>query len=225
MVKEKNKNNKLKWFLWITIPTIIILILIGASVWIVVPYNAYEIEYESVPYEERVCNNLNLKYAIEWGDTTTRCLSEICDEHRQYCIEKNFWGNCIEYGETCVHSVCTLYKRYCEVKIKNVDDEAGTWGINVYSNIEGSKKFITTKNQYIQPTKEKTFYWEFKYNPQEDVYCDYDINKIPQKRICEDKIKYKEVGKAKNIIKYCNLWKKIIGRCKDEEKPFIPVVA
>lgn len=193
------------------------------------PYTAYEIEYESVPYTEQVCEKSNLKYAIEWGTGSTDCSSEICDRHKQYCTEKNFWGNCIEYGETCVHSVCTLYKRYCELRIKNIDDTAGNWGINVYSNIEGNKKLIANKGKHIQPTKEKTFYWDFKYSPKENVNCNYDINTIPQKTICEDKIKYKEVGKVKSIIKYCNLWKDIVGIfngwCDDWEKPSIPVIA
>lgn len=34
-------------------------------------------------------------------DSGKTCRTE-CVQQRQECIEKNFWGNCVEYEEVCV---------------------------------------------------------------------------------------------------------------------------
>ena len=170
-----------------------------------VPYEVSEEYNETVPYSAEQCENAQLKYLIEWGSINTVCLNEICDAHEQYCVEKNFWGNCVKYAERCTHNACTKYQTSCNVKIDNIDDEAGTWSIEGYSwnqDINQRGDFVGTINTYVNPTKSGIASWNIVYNAGESRACWYSISNIPTKSICENVIKNKDVPKTRTVVKY-----------------------
>ena len=169
-----------------------------------VPYTDKEYYYEDVPYTDKDCNNINIKYVSDWGQISEECINEICDEHEQYCVKKNFWGNCIEYAERCVNTACTKYRKTCRLEIENIDDTGGTWNIEGYSwnrDLDKKENFIKLISTYIRPTKVGITEWSFIYNAGESMSCWYKIKTIPTKRICENVIKTNSVRKPKDVIK------------------------
>ena len=48
---------------------------------------------------------------------TTECIKEerVCESTKQECVEKNFWGNCVEFEEGCARwcTKCVTYDEVC----------------------------------------------------------------------------------------------------------------
>lgn len=187
-----------------------------------VPYTITEYYYEDVPYTDRECSKTNLKYVSDWGAISNTCINEICDRHEQYCIRKNFWGNCIEYAERCVHTACTKYRKDCALTIENIDDEGGTWSIEGYSwnrDLNRKENFIKLINVYIRPTKIGVAKWSFVYNAGESMSCWYSTKTIPTKTECENVIKTHSERKSREVIKTRSVRKtRTITKYRDAEQ-------
>jgi len=185
------------------------------SIIIQVPYTEYVTYFDKEPYSTKDCQNVELKGVIDFGQTNTICENEICDRTESYCVEKNFWGNCIEFRDRCIHNACTKYRKYCNLNIENIGDEGGTWSFNAYSNNydTNEKKFIDTINVFIKPRRTGIGSWNFVYDAGENVRCRYESVKAPTERVCENVIEYRDIEKTKSEIRYCALWKKVVGKC------------
>lgn len=212
--KEVVAENKKKLFIVYIILTIIILFsIIGSIIKFPVsgmitytvkePYETQETYTEKEPYTDNVCDDINLKSIIEWGTSTNICVNQICDAHESVCAEKNFWGNCIRFDEVCTHYACTSFREDCNLKIQNIDDTAGTWQIDGYSNNIDTKenKLIDTVNIFVQPTRTETGTWSFTYASGTPMTCWYQIKKEPTKSVCHTEIKYRDIEKTRTVTK------------------------
>ncbi len=209
---NKKRNKKLLIIL-------IILFLIGICSFLLisikVSFTSQVVYNEREPYIDEHCKNIKLKSIIEWGVSDSVCVNQICDKTESYCVEKNFWGNCIEFRDRCIHYACTKYRMDCNINIDNIDDEGGTWNFKCYSiNYEtGIKNYIDDISVYVKPTRTAIGSWSFKYDAGESVGCKYELLDYPTKEVCENVIVYKNVEKTGEETRYCNLWKKIVGKC------------
>lgn len=157
---------------------------------------------ESEPYTEVECNNIQLKFVDEWGDNDITCVNEICDRNEQYCVEKNFWGNCIRYADRCTHYACTKYRMDCELEITNIDNEYGTWRLDGYSwnrELNRQEDFIKSVGVGINPTKSSTARWSFTYSAGDQRSCWYNWNTLPTKQVCDNVIRYRDVQKTVQV--------------------------
>jgi len=220
---SKNKKIILTLIASVLLISIITMLLIVVQI----PYTGYVVGMEKEPFIQEECENVELKSVIEWGSRESLCLNKICDRTEQYCIEKNFWGNCIEFRDRCIHEVCMKYRKKCSLIIENIDDTAGTWNFQGYSKnrVTNEEKLIDSISVYVKPTKSGEVLWNFDYDAGESIDCLYkqSVN-LPTKTICEEKTKYRNKGTVEETIRYCNLWKKLVGKCQ-EEKPAIPLVS
>lgn len=73
---------------------------------------------ETVPYSDEDCDNLDLKYTYERYTDNEICLNKICDEHESYCVEKNFWGNCVEFKEKNFMNLNILKQRLVQLEVE-----------------------------------------------------------------------------------------------------------
>jgi len=193
-----------------------VLVLLGLLSLIQVPYTGYVTYTDREPYTNQECNNISLKSIIEWGNSPSVCLNQICDSQESLCAEKNFWGNCIRYYDSCRHYACTKYKITCNLNIENIDDTAGTWSISGYKydyNLKKTGDFVKDVSVFIQPTKVGIATWDYIYDAGENVGCSYTIKYGPIKSVCRDLIDYRDVEKTKTEVKYCSALKKLGGIC------------
>ncbi|MDO8516702.1 MAG: hypothetical protein Q7S33_01120 [Nanoarchaeota archaeon] len=184
-----------------------------------VPYNVKVIYTDKEPYTDTNCNSINLKSVVDWGQTQTVCLNQICDSHQSVCTNTNWYGGCTSYSDQCTHYACTKYRYYCSLNIQNIDDTAGTWRVNAYQQDQDTKQnsFVKDVDVFIQPTRTGTANWDFTVDAGNNVICMYLYNGInaPTKRVCKDVIAYNSIQKSKTEIRYCNAWKKLVGKCND----------
>lgn len=185
----------------------IIVIVVFLLLFINIPYEDIERE----PYEREECNDIELKSMDEWGNTPSVCLNEICDKTESYCVDKNFWGNCVEFRDRCIHNACTKYKRTCNFNVLNIDDRGGTWRLegHALNKVTSESKFIESVSTYVKSMDSSTISWSFTYDAGEIMHCQYKNLKPATKTICGNVVDYRDV----NVTKYCKLWKKIINKC------------
>jgi len=192
-----------KIFLVIASLVVIITIIILLAITVQVPYTGYSIYTEKEPYE--VCNYVEYSYA---DDTD---LSSTCS--RNTCIDRSWWsGDCLDYE-------CTEYTFTCSLRVQNNEMEGGRFSFKAYFRTSDGSVEKQTQNRYIDPRSTETFYWTHTMSNRYDVKSCYveDVS-IPKKKKCE--IHVKEVAKTKEVTKYCNYWKKLLGKCY-EEKPSV----
>ncbi len=171
-------------------------------------YEKTEVYTESLPFTEEECEEIPLKYLEEWQNNPRQCINEICDQHEQYCVDKNWLGNCIQFAERCTHSACTKYEQKCDLKIENIDDEPGVWKIEGYiwdDDFNRLGELVKEVQIYVQPTKSNIATWSFVYNAGESKSCSKRIIVVPQKRVCENVIAYKDVEKTRAVTKIADV--------------------
>ncbi len=199
-----------------TVVMSIVILIIAAIVVFIVPfsYSANAIYDIKEPYTGQECENINLKSVIEWGTINSQCLNQICDGNRKVCVNKNIWGNCVEYRDQCIHYACTKYQKNCNLNIQNIDDVYGIWDVTAYSLNDETKEetFIDLVKVGVQPTRMGTASWQFSYDAGEDFSCRYKGINNPTKTICNDKIKYNTIQKERQIIKKDTLFNMITKR-------------
>lgn len=200
-------HKKSKRPLLISLISVAVLIIILTILFIPVSYSRTEYYQEKEPYTRDDCNNENLRYLIEGLTQTESCLNQICDSHTQVCVEKNFWGNCIEYQDQCTHYACTRYRKNCKLTIENIDDTAGTWKVDGYSIIDSSQNLVNTLSIYVQPTKTSSGSWSFDYDAGHSAYCTYKNIRPAQKQTCDKVIDYRYVQKSRQVNDYKWMWK------------------
>ncbi|MBI2044876.1 hypothetical protein HYT23_02365 [Candidatus Pacearchaeota archaeon] len=171
-------------------------------------YETTEQYTESLPFTEKQCKEIPLKYLEEWQNNPRQCINEICDQHEQYCVDKNWLGNCIQFAERCTHYACTKYEQKCDLKIENIDDEPGVWKVEGYiwdDDFNRLGELVKEVQVYVQPTKSNIATWSFVYNAGESKGCSKRIIGVPQKRICENVIVYKNIEKTRAVTKMADV--------------------
>ena len=191
------------------------------------PYLDTEIYYETEPYTTQECDGVKLKYVSEWDSDSQTCVNQICDRTESYCVDTNFWGNCIEYRDRCINYACTKYKKVCTVKIENIDDTYGTWTISGYKYDYNTKTEIFVKDLKVsvKAKRTSTASYDYLFDAGENIGCYYLVKEIPEKTECRDVIKqrdvkksrqitkYRDVEKQRDLTKYCSAMKKIFEGC------------
>ena len=177
-----------------------------------VPYEFQEeylkTEYytETSPYTDRECEakRLSFKSSIDEIERITECT-----ESHQVCkrTETNFWGTekCVEWN-----TICDEYTQSCNFEVSNLDSESGVWTYK-WSYTCGSSsdcKIIEGTNidqsysLYVEPTETKRSWAKIIYKPDYNAYCYAIFENVPNKEVCRDVIKYKEVQKERKVTAY-----------------------
>lgn len=190
-----------------------------------VPYTEKEGRYVDKPYTYNDCYDKQLIFDTEWQGGTRECINNLCINHEQYCVKKNFWGNCVEFRERCIRYQCQLYKRYCKLKVENKDDVGGFFTIIGQQGTSSNRgKNIQEIKNWIKARDDVMFTWSFTYTDFDESHCWSQTKQIPTKKVCTQRIGYKPEYVEEDVIK----WKKepktvitpynkkvnwLIGRC------------
>lgn len=164
-----------------------------------VPYSETEYYTESVPYTDQECETKNLVFNLQKGnDCNDRCTKTV-----EVCL-KYFLGICSSKETRCVAGQADY-----SITVTNLDDEGGVWSYSGIFNTDSGRLDGGTVRQYIYPRGSETFRFQYKWSGNEanpvnpDLNsCSYSTEEIPQKEICRDVIKYKDVQKSRQVTKY-----------------------
>lgn len=169
-----------------------------------IPYEDIEYYYEKEPYTTSDCSQKNMIYKISWGTIDSECLNQECDSHASYCVEKNIWGNCIEFNEYCSQYKCTKYNKYCSIIINNQEREQGYFKVGLYKYDYDKKEsvLIDTVDIYVSPIDQREVNWEYTYSSSESVGCWYTLMNSPTRTECQTVTKVKDVQKSRTVTKY-----------------------
>ena len=211
MAKNKTKINK-KRILWILLFIVLIVVIL---VIIQIPYTGLVTYADREPYSDKDCTQQTLKSVSTSFSSNINCIERnICTHYSQYCIDKNWLGNCIEYSQSCDNWGCSKSETSCTLTLKNIDDTAGSWTIELL--VQNSKGGIHPNQQTdtIQPTLEKTFTFSYPNDYiGESTWCNWNYINQPTKSVCENVLKYRDIEKTKEEIRYCSALKKLLRRC------------
>lgn len=237
--EEKPKGTLYTWLIGIFFVILVIILLNTVKT----PYNAITGEVVKEPYETTEkytekepylgtdCEYRKALYKIEYIYSDPTCLQHDCASYDQVCVDKNFWGNCVEFESRCSSYKCVKYRENCGIKVINKERQ----GVNFELELQkkdydaDERKLINREKLWVNALDEGREYWSFTYLPTESMGCTYRLDKKPQIKECEKVtkyrdvtkertvIKYREVEKDKIITKYETLWQAIFGVHSDEK--------
>ncbi|MEK6885614.1 MAG: hypothetical protein AABX17_01455 [Nanoarchaeota archaeon] len=170
-----------------------------------VPYEEQEEYTDTVPYTAQDCNYITPLYKTEYIDVSSNCIQQECESYAQVCIEKNFWGNCISYGQgSCQSYKCVKYQQTCGVKITNQERQGTYFNLNlqVYNYDSQQRTSVRIENLWVSALDSNQASWSFTYLPTDRMGCVYDFVDSPQIQECKDTIKYRDMTKTRTITKY-----------------------
>lgn len=171
------------------------------TTWEDVPVTRTESFKDREPYTDQECHMQEIKYTESWGDIEHRCLQEECAEHYQVCVEKNFWGNCIQFEDRCSGNQCVKVSLTCALDIRNIDDEGGTFELKGYVvGDNGEEQLVDTVQVYVRAMSTGTATWSYTYYPPQLFNCRARDIDAPSKQVCESVIKYREVDKERQVV-------------------------
>lgn len=201
------------------------------------PYTDTEYYYEKEPYTTQECNKENMLYKIDYTTIRNDCISDecssynsvcaqyqdICERTESVCVDTNFWGNCIEYEDRCIDygqqcvrysdvcagTKCTKYQKYCSLTITNKEREGATFSLKLlkYDYDDKSSTTIKSDSLYVNGLDSNTIYWNYAFVPTESTTCWYSLESTPQKSVCSNVIKYRDVQKSRTVTKYKDEYK------------------
>lgn len=216
-VKNENIKRKSgsKIWLWVLIIGIVSLLVLGAAT-IKFPYtgmvtytekvpiNKVEKYEDTEPYSTTECNEVNMLYDAEYVGIRDDCIQQECDQNEQYCVDKNFWGNCIQYSERCIHYKCVKYRKTCGLKIENKEREGHSFSLLLqkYNHDNNEKTLVRRDSLYVAGLNDNTVYWDFTYLSTESVGCVYELSETPRMTQCKDVIRSKTVTKERTVVGY-----------------------
>lgn len=163
-------------------------------------YAKTEYYTESVPYTDNECINTNLIYSI----TNAHWSPYACNHVSTQCNDPHWWG-CGNSTSFCTDQTLTF-----SVDVNNLDDNPGTWTINIkFFRPDGSlyKAIPLTQSLYPRSTQTYTATTEITSDsPSGDANKAYTANYqetlIPTKQICHDVTKYKNVQRERQVTDY-----------------------
>jgi len=189
------------------------------------PYQSTEYYSDTEQYTDKECEDISLTKNIKWGTTQTSCLDTECNSYRSVCVETNWLGNCIEYQDVCQSTSCTRYKIYCNVVVKNLDNQGGTFSFDGYNvTKDEDEHYVKALSQYLQPGDETAFGWEYNVDVEDWGNCRYSNFITPKKTECENVVrsrtvqksrpttKYSDVEKTRTVTRYATLFQRWTGR-------------
>lgn len=220
---EIPKKNSLGW-LWILLVVCIVVILVVFLV--PLPYNvtvkyketvptketqAYY-DYESTPvtrtetytdtepYSEKVCDDVNLKYNVKW-ESESVCLRYDCLNPYQECVQKNLWGNCVQFAQRCSNQVCAQTQLHCRLRITNLDNTEGTFKVRgaAYDYASQENEFVKEVSVYIQGGDYGVATWTYNFDYPDSYSCNYIQFDTGTKKDCNTVIKNRQVSKTRTV--------------------------
>lgn len=184
-----------------------------------IPYEEQEeylkTEYymETVPYTDRECENKDLIYSA----TNDKLNYATCNNWDEVCYQKNFLGFCTNRTRFCSNKDLSY-----SVDINNLDEEQGTWIVNIYFYNKGNLYKTIPITQFLYPKTTVTFNGFITItgdspsgDANQDYTAGYSIQSIPKKQVCRDVTKYKEVKRERQVTAYRPITKyKIERECR-----------
>ena len=171
-----------------------------------VPYEIQEeyikTEYypETVPYTDRVCETKDILYSAtnnKWDYIT-------CNKIDKKCSGTNWLGmpnDCVDF--------CSDKSLSYSVDINNLDEEQGSWTVNINVYKQGTIYKTIPITQFLYPKTTKTFTGAFKIagdSPTGDsnqaYTASYNLQYVPTKQVCRDVTKYEEVQRERQVTAY-----------------------
>ena len=222
-MKKEVKKTSVWWWL-----SILIVLIFGLALLIPFSYTAKEQYQESVPYETQVsyqekvpytdteyyyetvsvprqeCDEVNMLYKIEYYGTRQECANTICAQKETYCVDTNFWGNCVEYRDRCIREECSKYTHYCGLKIENKEREQAYFRIEEYdyNNDNTNTNRINTESVYVSALDTRYIYWSFSHPADEAHNCWYKIIDSPKMDECKTVMDTKQEQRSRTVTKY-----------------------
>ena len=164
-----------------------------------VPYDYLEEYQETVPYSDRECESKNLVYSAtneKWDYST-------CNQQSEVCYEKHW------YGDSDCHTFCSDKSLSYSVDINNLDEEQGSWVVNIYFYKQNNLYKTVPITQFLYPKTTKTCTGAFRVtgdspagDANQEYSAGYNIQSIPSKQVCRDVTKYQEVTKTRTVTRY-----------------------
>ena len=172
-----------------------------------VPYDAQEeymkTEYytETVPYTDTVCEYETIPYSIDNFIVSY----DKCNQERDICNDY-LLGFCTDTTTFCVDRTVG-----CSLDLKNLDsEEPGSFEVSfVYSSVDGDSLGTKSDSNYVYAQVTESFSsWiritsdEVDGNANKRWSCHYSVSHVPQKKVCNDVVKYKDVEKERQVTAY-----------------------
>ncbi|MBU0906900.1 MAG: hypothetical protein KKD18_06415 [Nanoarchaeota archaeon] len=164
-----------------------------------VPYDYVEEYQETVPYTAQKCETKNLVYSV----TNEKWNTPACNQWSKKCDDK-FLGiptHCTDF--------CTDKTLSYSLDINNLDEEQGSWTVNINFYKQGTTYKTYPVTQSLYPKTTKTFTAVLKVtgdspsgDANQEFSADYSLKNIPTKQVCRDITDYKEVTKTRTVTKY-----------------------
>lgn len=189
---KESQNKASQIFLTLAIIFIIISLITILLILIKVPYTTTETYYVKEPYESWEYYEVKEPY-VSYEKINYRVLNH---EHRNH-----FWI----FG-------CDVW-----VTIQNIDNAGGYFSVDF--DVETSKGVykITSERHFLSSGNTHKFLVSFNGVYEESDYdVNYPLKKVTKIRTVTKKrsiTKFRNVPRTRDVVKYCNAWKKIIGRC------------
>lgn len=159
---------------------------------------------ETVPYTDTECKEVSINHNDDWLPTGTECLQQKCAEYKDVCVEKNFWGNCVEWKQECIREECAKTQYTCNYQIRNIDDTSGYWEAKGYILDENNNEvFVKTVGVTVRPMDTGVISYPYVDSLQTFSRCQIKWSKsTPTKQVCKDVIKTEEVEKTRQVTAY-----------------------
>lgn len=166
-----------------------------------VPINKVEKYKDTEPYTATECKEVNMLYDAQASEKSD-CIQQECDRHEQYCVDTNFWGNCVQYAERCVQYKCVKYRKTCTLTVENKERESYTFKLNLakYNYDTKEKGIVKTDSLYVRGLSKNSISWDFTYLSTDSMGCSYQFTETPTMTQCRDVIKQKEVTKERTVV-------------------------
>jgi len=199
MTKDPKKSRRgLYLTLSIVFGVLIVLVVLGST--IPIPYVGMAIYTENQPYTDTECNEVQLKYVTVGFYENQECTANnLCRSWSEVCVQKNWYGGCVQYQQSCDYWACSAERTVCRLTIRNIDDTGGNWYFELDAGSHSETQYL-----WIDPTMENTVYWYSEILPVEQSLpsCEYYITDYPTKTVCQQVIKEREVEKQKEVMNY-----------------------
>lgn len=164
-----------------------------------VPYDYIEEYQETIPYTDRECETKNLIYSA----TNDKWNYAVCHQWSKKC-DSSFLGIPTDCTDFCADKSLSY-----SVDINNLDENQGSWTVNINLYKQGNLYKTVPINQFLYPKTTKTFNGIIRVtadspngDANQDYSAGYNVLYIPTKQVCRDVTKYKEVTKIRTLKGY-----------------------
>ncbi len=169
-----------------------------------VPYFEQEEYIEEVPMPAKDCRQEPVDYSVRDWSGTYECLERGgCAKYDVECKETDDYGICTNYQTICVQEGCARMKTVCSLKLSNKYDQSGVYTVSAYFVGDDGRVDQPARSMEISAYGEGEWTYEYEMiSPDEHVFCDYKIEKVPTYETCEEHDVLVPVKKYRKVIRY-----------------------